>query len=247
MPFPNPDAFCLSITINPTEKCITYPGGGQLCVSIPDVTPVGGMHIAQVLLDKLNTALAPAQPIFNIIDAVLAVFECIKAISTLNPVKIIECIPGLAQKINALLKLIPQLSLPALIADALDCLAAWLTSLKNNLLRQQEYLDRILAAELAGANTDIELGPIIDCATADLDAILIWNGEQATPINRIIGILNSFLQLLGLPCIPSLSAPSLDAGFLLLLDKLVELLNFIASLINFEIPVPQLEVSAEDC
>ena len=106
MPHANFDTFCLGITINPTEKCISYPGGGQLCVSIPGPIPAGGMQIAQTLLDKLNTALAPAQPIFNIIDAVLAVFDCIKAISTLNPEKIIACIPNLAERVNALLQLI---------------------------------------------------------------------------------------------------------------------------------------------
>ena len=247
MPFPNFNTFCFGISTAPGDKCIAMPGGVELCVSIPSMVPLTGAEIVQDLFAKLNTALAPLQPVFNIIDAVLAIFDCIKAIATLNPVKIIECIPNLADRINKLLLLIPQLSLPALIKGFLDCLILYLESLLANIERAREYLDRILAAELAGANTDINLGPIIDCATGDLDELFIFMGEQATPINRIIGIINTFLKLLGAPCIPLIGAPNLDPGFTILVEKLIEFLEFLSQLLTIPIPIPQLTTSADDC
>jgi len=246
MPLANYNTFCFAIAAEPGAVCISFPGGGEICAAIPSLIPVGGMELAQDVMAKLNTALAPLQPTFNIIDAILAIFDCVKATATLDPEKIVECLPNLAQRINALLKLIPQLSLPALLAGFLQNLALYLRGLINNLLRQQEYALRILAAQTAAANTDIILGPILDCATGDLDRILIFQGEQAAPINRIIGIINSFLKLLNLPCIPEIGSPTLTDGFIQLLRDLIDFLNYLASLLSFELPF-SLRVSADDC
>lgn len=247
MPIPDYDQLCVGFEVSEGEKCIFYPGGGSVCVSIPTYSPPSPSQLAQDLLAKINTALAPAQPIFNIIDAVLAVFQCVKAIATLNPVKIIECIPNLAQKVAALVKLIPPLSMPALIGGVIECLVLYLEGMIADIEAQQEYLARIQAAELAVANTDIEIGPIIECATADLDQIIVFKGQQAAPVNRLIGIINGFLQVLGLPCIPSIGTPSLDPGFIELLRQMIEFLSFLASLLQFEIPLPDASVSADDC
>lgn len=247
MPISDYRQLCFGISAAPGDKCITFPGGTELCVSIPSLVPLTGAELVQDLMGKLNTALAPMQPVFNIIDAVLAIFECIKAIATLDPVCILQCIPNLAERINALLQLVPQLSIPKLIKDFIDCLILYIESLVQNLERAAEYFARILAAETAAANTDIELGPIIDCATGDLDTVIVFMGEQSKPINRIIGIINSFLQLLGLPCIPAIGTPSLSPAFLLLLEKLVEFLQFLSNLLTIPIPIPQLAVSSDDC
>lgn len=247
MPLPNFGAFCFGISVAPGAKCITMPGGVELCVSIPSMVPLDPLELAQDLIAKLNGALAPLQPVFNVIDAVIAVFDCVKAIATLNPEKILGCIPNLAERINELLKLIPVLSIPVLIQGFLDCLILYLEGLKNNLASMQAYLDRILAAALASANTDVELGPIIDCAKSDLDLLLIFQGSQSEPINRMIGIINAFLQLLGLPCIPVIGTPNLTPGFIILLDKLIEFLKFLSGLLDIPIPTLSISVDESDC
>lgn len=247
MPIADFKTLCIGYATSPGAKCISFPGGVELCANIPSVIPATSVEVVLELLNKLNSALAPLQPVFNIIDAVLAVFDCIKAISTLDPVEIVNCIPNLAERINALLSLIPQLSLPILIRDAIDCLIVYIEGTIAQINRMRDYLDLIIEAQTLTATTDIEIGPIIDCATGNLDQLLVFMGEQTEPVNRVIGIINAFLQLLGLPCCPSLSTPSLDDGFITLLEGLVEFLQFLRDLITIPIPTPQLGVSEDDC
>jgi len=112
---------CITIPTLPPPKEITFPGGATLSQvlaagsEIPD--PIDSVTN---LLAQANAGLAPRVPVFNIIDAVIAVFNCIKAIPDSlgpppDPTKLAECIPDLAEKVDALLKLIPQLSVPLLV------------------------------------------------------------------------------------------------------------------------------------
>lgn len=247
MPIPNFPAFCTATPFAPNGKCITLPGGMEICANIPSTTPLSLYDYAQGLLGQLNTALGPLQPVFNILDAVIAIFDCIKAISTLDPSKIVECIPDLAAKIMELLKLIPQLSLPIMIRDFVQCLLDYLIGVRANVAQSQAYLDRINAALDATTNTDIDITAIIDCANADLQIGLDFQGQQSAPIDKLIGIINTFLQLLGLPCIPNIGTPSLDPAFLAFLDTLIEFLEFLLTLITIPIPTIPVSISAEDC
>lgn len=247
MPISDYRTLCFGIGTAAGDKCIVMPGGVEVCASIPSLVPVTGAELVQDLLGKLNTAMAPLQPIFSIIDAVIAVFDCIKATATLNPRKILQCIPNLAERINKLLELVPQMSIPVMVKGFIDCLILYLESLAANIQRSQAYFNRIIAAGEASANTDIELGPIIDCATGDVDQLLVFMGEQSAPINRLIGLINAFLKLLGLPCIPSMGSPSLSDGFLLLIDKLIDFLQFLSNLLVIPLPIPELAVDADDC
>lgn len=247
MPIADFNTFCFGISAKAGDKCISLPGGVQLCASIPSLVPLTVIEYVQDLIGKLNTALAPMQPIFNIIDAVLAVFECIKAIATLDPQEILNCIPNLAQRINRLLNLIPQMSLPILIKDFIDCLILYLNELLANIERALQYLNRILASATEAADTSINIGPIIDCATGDLDELFIFMGEQGKPINRMIGLINTFLQLIGVPCIPEFGSPNLDPGFRFLILKLIEFLEFLSTLITIPINMPFLTTNVDDC
>ena len=95
-----------------------------ICIEIPElpdpisITLPGGVSMESInLLEQLQPALAPLVPLFNIVDTVVALFNCIKAIPEVigpppDPTILAACIPELAEKVNALLKLIPQLSLP---------------------------------------------------------------------------------------------------------------------------------------
>jgi len=66
-------------------------------------------------MEVIQPALTPLVPIFNIIDTVVAIFNCVKAIPDMigpppDPTVLAACLPDLAEKVNKLLALIPQLS-----------------------------------------------------------------------------------------------------------------------------------------
>ena len=241
MPLPDLRDFCIDVDVAPGEVCLTFPGGVEVCASLPDLVPPQPDKLIRQLFAQANAALAPLEPIFNIVDAVVQVFECIKAISTLDPQKIIECIPGLAEKVNKLLALIPALSLPALVAGLIEVLVLYLRGIRNQLIRLRELLVRVLNAETAAARPgNLALARVLPCALDDLDKLVQWQNESAKPVNRLIGLINFFLEVIGLerfkiPCIGNFLA-DLEAidNQLELLDLLIELLT----IIRLAIPIP---------
>lgn len=216
------------------------PGGAEVCVTMPDLVPPSPDKLIRQLFAQLNAALAPLTPIFNIIDAVVAVFDCIKAISTLDPVEILNCIPGLAEKVGKLLNLIPQLSLPALVASVLEILILWLRGMRNQTIRARELLQRVLDAETASTRPgNLALANVIPCALDDLDKLLQWQNESAKPVNRLIGVINTFLEIIGLErfTIPCLGQVLADLGAIDIYLKLIELLEKLLTIIRTFIPI----------
>lgn len=218
------------------SHCISLPGGAEVCFTPPSIIPMTGLEQMLALLGQLNSALAPLQPIFNIIDAVVAVYNCIEAISTLDPTEILNCIPDLAEKIQKLLMLLPQFALPFTILDIIDTLISLLEGYHHQLSSMSDYIDRILAAELAAAEPgNISIGLFVSCANADVDAFFKSLNESTKPVNRLIGLVNFFLDLIGVPfCIPPLGAfeaPFLDE-ILALLQQLIDLLRLLRGLIQ---------------
>lgn len=199
MPIPNTSALCIGLTVTPNDFCITLPGPAEVCVHIPNIIPADPMEIVRQLFAELNAALAPLTPIFNIIDAVVAVFDCIKAASTGDVKEIVNCIPNLAEKIAALLQLIPLLTLPVLILQFIDFLILYLTGQQNQFRRMLLTLQRILAAELAATRPgNVGLAATINCARQDWRDLIQWFNEGNKPLNRLIGIINYFMRAVGL-------------------------------------------------
>lgn len=241
MPLPDLRDFCIDVDVVPGEVCITFPGGTEVCATMPDLVPPSPDKLIRQLFAQANAALAPLQPVFNIIDAVVAIFDCVKAISTLDPVKIIECIPNLAEKVAALLKLIPQLSIPALVAGLIEVLVLYLRGIRNQLVRARELLVRLLDAETAATRPgNLALARVLPCALDDLDKLIAWQNESAKPINRLIGVINLFLEIIGLsrfkiPCLGTFLA---DLGVLDDQIELVDLLIQLLEIIRAAIPIP---------
>ncbi|WP_394840667.1 hypothetical protein LZC95_26585 [Pendulispora brunnea] len=89
-----------------------------ICIEIPElpdalsITLPGGVTMQQVdLMQAIQPALTPLAPLFDIVDAVVAVFNCVKAVPDalgppLDPTVLAACIPELAGKVGKLLKLI---------------------------------------------------------------------------------------------------------------------------------------------
>jgi hypothetical protein len=230
MPLPDLSEVCIDLKVTPQELCITFPGGAEMCVQIPGVPDP--TDVSKQLLAQANAALIPLVPVFNIIDAILALFKCVKAIPDSlgpppDPTKLAECIPDLAEKIDKLLKLIPQLSIPVLIAGLIDVLLFYLEGLRGQLQAIIAAQVRIAAAATRAAELgNVQLRTVVDCATASMDAYLQNLNEGMKPLNRLVGLLNLFLQLAGLPTIPDLANLGDDAEAALApLDAIIDSLK----------------------
>lgn len=233
--------FCIDIDSSSGDWCISFPGGAELCLQLPDAIPPNPDKIARQLFAQLNTALAPMTPIFNIIDAVQAIFDCLKAVATLDPQEIISCLPGLAEKVSALLSILPQYSIPAMLASILEVLILYLQGTRNQYLRLIEHLTRILNAGTAATRPgNAALARVLPCALEDFDKLIVWQNEGKKPLNRLIGVINTFLELVGLgkfaiPCLGEIFADlTLLEAAVVVLDELIELLR----IIRLAIPIP---------
>ncbi len=232
MPLPDLSVACLEIKVGKQDLCVTFPGGAEMCVQMPSVTVPDPSELSKQLMAQANAALAPLMPVFNIIDAVLALFNCVKAIPDAlgpppDPSKLAKCMPDVAKKVSKLLKLIPQLSIPLMIVGLIDVLLAFLEGIRDQLRAVIAAQVRIAAAATRAAQLgNVQLSVIVDCATANIDAQMRNLGEGAAPVNRLIGVINLFVELAGLPKLPDLSNLGHDAGAALgVLDGLVEQLK----------------------
>ena len=121
----------------------------DICLELPEIpdpfnlTLPGGAQIEHInLMEVIQPALTPLVPIFDIIDTVVAVFNCIKAIpDTLgpppDPTVLAACLPDLAEKVAKLLKLIPQLSIPLTIVGLIDLVIDTLLQVRSELMHLQ--------------------------------------------------------------------------------------------------------------
>jgi hypothetical protein len=232
MPLPDLSVACIEIKVGKQDLCVTFPGGAEMCVQMPSVSVPDPSELSKQLMAQANAALAPLMPVFNIIDAVLALFNCVKAIPDAlgpppDPSKLAKCLPDVAKKVSKLLKLIPQLSVPLMIVGLIDVLLAFLEGVRGQLKAVIAAQVRIAAAATRAAELgNVQLSTIVDCANANIDAQMKNLGESAAPVNRLIGVINLFVELAGLPKLPDLSNLGNDAQAALgVLDPLVDQLK----------------------
>jgi len=189
-----------------------------ICIEIPEIpdpfsiTLPGGVSMESInLMEQIQPALTPLMPLFDIIDTVVAVFNCIKAIpDTLgpppDPTVLAACIPELAEKVAKLLKLIPQLSLPFTIIGIIDLIIDTLRQARSLLLHLQAQMQQILGAiDRATDLEDAGLMAITSCAQANVAQEAANVGKSLAALGKLIGLLNIFLELVGAPTVPDLS------------------------------------------
>ena len=217
MPIGNLEDICVELTVTPQSLSLTFPGGAEMNVQLPDVGIPDPMQIAKQLMAQANAAMAPLVPVFNIIDTVMALFKTVKAIpdaiTSLDPSKITSAIPDLVKKASKLLKLVPQLSVPLMIVGLIDVLLMFLEGLTGQLQAIIEQQVRIQAAATRAAELgNIHLQGVVDCAKGHVDIQLQNLAESAAPVNRLIALINIFMELIGLPKLPDLSNLGSDAA-----------------------------------
>ncbi len=189
-----------------------------ICIEIPELedpfalTLPGGIEIEHLdLMAIIQPALTPLVPFFNIIDTIVALFNCLKAIpDTLgpppDPTALAECFPDLAEKVNQLLKLIPQLSLPMTIVGLIDLVIKTLTQARDALVHLQKQMEQILKIiERATDLDDAGLMAIAVCAQANVAQEAANVGKMLASLGKLIGLVNLFLGMVGAPEIPDLS------------------------------------------
>ena len=232
MPLPDLSVACIEIKVGKQDLCVTFPGGAEMCVQLPSVSVPDPSELSKQLMAQANAALAPLMPVFNIIDTVIALFNCVKAIPDAlgpppDPSKLAKCLPDVAKKVSKLLKLIPQLSVPLMIVGLIDVLLTFLEGIRGQLKAVIAAQVRIAAAATRAAELgNVQLTTIVDCANASIEAQMKNLGESAAPVNRLIGVINLFVELAGLPKLPDLSDLGDDAQAALgSLDPLVDQLK----------------------
>lgn len=237
MPLPNLSNVCVEIKAAPQSLSLTFPGGAEMNVQLPDPGIPDPMQLAKQLMAQANAAMAPLVPVFNIIDTVIALFKAVKAvpdaITSLNPGKIIETIPDVTKKASKLLKLVPQLSVPLMIVGLVDVLLMFLDGVTGQLkalIQQQVRIQQAATRAAELGNTQLQV--VVDCANANVGAQMQNLAEGAAPVNRLIALINIFMELIGLPKLPDLSNLGSDAAAALKpIEDMVKLLKDIRATI----------------
>lgn len=189
-----------------------------ICIEIPEIpdpfqlTLPGGVTIEHInLMEIIQPALTPLVPIFDIIDTIVAVFNCVKAIPDSlgpppDPTALAACLPDLAEKVSKLLKLIPQLSLPLLIVRLIDLVIDTLRQARSELMHLQQQVQQILGVIDRATNLDdAGLMAIAQCAQANVAQEAANVGKSLAALGKLIGLINLFMGMVGGPEIPDLS------------------------------------------
>jgi hypothetical protein len=210
MPLPDLETICVELTATPQSLSLTFPGGAEIAVQVPDGGIPDQMQVGKQLMAQASAAMAPLVPVFNLLDTVLALFKTVKAIpdaiTSLSPAKITDALPDLITKASKLLKLIPQLSVPLMIAGLIDALLAFLEGLKGQLQVLVDQQARIQQAEARAAELgNAQLQGVVGCAKHHVEVQMQSLSESAAPVNRLIALVNVFTGLVGLPSLPNLS------------------------------------------
>lgn len=211
MAFGLPDgaSFCVELSTGPGELCVTLPGAATLCATFGFETG-DPAKIVSSMLGTVNAALTPLAPFFAVLDALKAIVDCVQAvpdaITQLDVTGLLACVPEMVKKLQKVLALIPQLSVPMMIISILDVIIVGMMGLRAQMAAMIRQLDKITAAAARAAELgNVDLQVIVDCSMANLEAHAENMNASMAPLNRLLGLINLMLELAGLPCIPSVA------------------------------------------
>jgi hypothetical protein len=195
MGIPEVEELCSLLDTFDGDLCLVFPGGAEVC-SFFETFPPSLLGITRSLLAQASAGLAPLQPIFDIIETIVAVVDCLQAIPDTigpppNPDALRACIPNLLAKIERLLALLPQLSLPLLVVGLLDTIIRMIDGVIHELHAIVDLLERIVTTKGIGNNF---LQGIIDCAEGSVASSLSNLERLFNAINSIAELLNKLAQ-----------------------------------------------------
>jgi hypothetical protein len=159
-------------------------------------------------MGQVSGAMAPLKPIFDIVGAIIAIKDFASAVPkvVVNPGEVVEAIKTLVEKVDALLNLIPQMSVPLFILNMVDLIIAYLNGVLEVMQALQAQQTRINTAQALALELDLpELAEGVACAELQLNAQIANLNAGAGPVDSMIGTLNLFVSLVpGVPEIPTL-------------------------------------------
>lgn len=156
----------------------------------------------------LQPALAPLMPIFDIVGAISAIQKCLEAVT--DPTALPDRLGELADKMQRLSGLVPQVAVPAMARSIVD---ASLALMDRASVQLQSLLEKERAIPLMQARAD-ELGDealraAASCFAATLQVQAQYVLAELAPLSPILTLVSELLQLVGAPALPGLA---LDAA-----------------------------------
>ncbi|OHD18486.1 MAG: hypothetical protein A2Y38_13775 [Spirochaetes bacterium GWB1_59_5] len=223
MALPDLSVVCTAIQFSTQEICITFPGGAKQCVSIPQIN-AGDYQVAKQLIAQANAALMPYTPLFDIMDGIMALVNCLTGvIDALNPANwvglpipgpdiggVLECLPGLKEKINKMLALLPPFSIPLMLLELLDVIILVFSGFESTIRRIIDMNIQAFQAALKATKTgNLKLQQVVDCKNISLDIQLTNLNSSFAPINRLFGVidvLSKLAKILPFPAVPAFAS-----------------------------------------
>lgn len=195
---------CIDITSYGRQLCIRFPGGASVCASPPGIVAPPPDELAQILMAQASPAMAPLQPIFDLIGAILAVKDVVEAIPSLlvDPTELIEAIAAFVEKVSGLAALLPPVSVPVLIVDIITTILKYIEGLLTSLIALAEQEQRIADARALAIEQDLaDLLSWVECSQTQLDDLLENLQGGAGPVNNLLLVVNALGELAGIPTI----------------------------------------------
>ena len=195
-------ADCESYGSNSRELCIRFPGGASVCASPQGLVAPPPDELAQILMGQASSALAPLQPIFNLINALVSVKDFAEAVPALlyDPSELVEATQNLIENVTALANILPPLSVPVLVVDLITVLLRYLEGTVEKLEALIEQQAKIESARITAVENGLtELLANVDCAEQQVDELLENLQTGSGPIGSLIVTINSLGALAGLP------------------------------------------------
>ncbi len=189
-----------------------------ICVEIEpfndpfDLVLPGPIEISDVnLMQMIQPALTPLVPFFDLIDTIVALYNCVKAIPDAlgpppDPTVLAACLPDLAEKLNKLLNMLPWVALPRLIRRLLSLAIQTLRDVRSQLMHLQQQMVQLLGTIDRAKNlNDAGLMAIAICKQTNIEQEAANVGKSLASLGKVLGIINLFMGLVGGPQVPDLS------------------------------------------
>lgn len=184
-----------------TQLRVSLPGGLAVQGAVPQIG-ASPLEAARATIGSLNSAMAPLGPVFSILDAVLAIVKFAQSVPgvVLRPDKVVAALVDVVRKASKLASLIPQLSVPLMVLGCIDVLIAFLTGISEEVSAIAGLEAK--ASELAAIAEEVEaMGPIATGIAAQATARRAQVSCAMGDAQPLLGIINVFCELVGLPAI----------------------------------------------
>jgi len=194
--------FCINIPKHISNLELELPGIGSLQMIKEKIDSFP--RISDYVLKMMNIsapAMAPIRNILRVLDVVIAVMKCIKAIPDSlvppSPGPILDCITGLAEAVAALLEFIPPFPYVKMIFQIMKAIRQLLDDLIADINTIDAQISLIKSMISRGADTGnttlIELG---ECAKTEVEEMVNGILSVFELIGKLLAIVGGILEIL---------------------------------------------------